>query len=164
MSLPMVDKLFGILPLKYGCFLVSVGGIGAGAFGLTGVILYGLVEESFLSVVDEHDTADGGLKKVVLCAFGLNSILLIVSNVPLFFGIIVKSHGMTNFSQVVMFMMVILNIVVFVALPTSCLLLSDCLVKAISSTVLLVGVVAMYVYLSLWLYFAVCVWNLSLEY
>ncbi|XP_026762310.1 uncharacterized protein LOC113521070 [Galleria mellonella] len=160
MDMPEVNKLFGIFPLKYGSYLISLFGLGSGGVGIAGIILYGIAENIIMAIFCGHTSIDEGIKKTVLMSIGLTSLLMLVANALLFLGVTFTIPGCVNSAVRVMLAMCVLIMLGAIILPVSCFFLSSmCLVKKISSVVMVLVVLTVTIFLELWLYFMVVAWN-----
>ncbi|KAM3968409.1 uncharacterized protein ACR2FA_000414 [Aphomia sociella] len=164
MEMPDIKKCFGMFPPKYGSYLIALFGLGSGGVGIAGIILYGIAEHIIMSVFGNRNSIDEGIKKAVLLTIGLTSLLLLVGNSLLFLGVTFKSSGCVKSAVRILLTMCVLLMIAAMAMPISCFFLSNmCLVKKISSVVMILIVITMTSFLMIWLYFTSVAWNLEQE-
>lgn len=164
MEMPVVDNCFGMFPPRYGCYLISLFGIGSGGIGISGIILYGLLETSILGEFMDSKTKDDSVKKAVLMTIGLSSILLCAGNTLLLLGTVSNSRGAVVSAMWVTLVMCMLLIIGVIAAPMSCFFMEfTCLVKKVSFIVMVLAFILVTIFLQLWLYFSVVMYNFALD-
>ncbi|XP_047040469.1 uncharacterized protein LOC124644874 [Helicoverpa zea] len=159
-TVPVVPKCFGMFPPKYGTYLISLCGLGMGGCGLSGVVLYGLVEDSVVAHFLDRQPVDSGMKKAVLLIIGMTSLLLFCASFLLFVGLAFKSTGSLLLGVWILFAMCMLLITASIVLPISCFFIPDsCVIKKFSAVVLTLAYITITIFLWFWLYFVVVVFN-----
>lgn len=162
MDVPPTEKCCGVFPNRYGSYLISIFGLSTGAVGLTGIILFGLVEKSAMAHLDQVGDETG--KKVVLLTIGLISLLLLVSNAMLFIGVSTNSHGAVTASAWVLMFMCLFLIFGLIGIPTICFFYdSYCVAKSISLTLIVLSLLFMNIFLDVWCYFIVIIFNTEMD-
>lgn len=164
MDMPEVKYCCGVFPPKYACFLISVFGIGCGGVGLAGIIIYGLAEDSITAHLGNPQNIDPTMKKVVLTTIGLTSLLLLVSNIFLFFGFTSSAVGLVGAAKWVTFFKCMLILLKAMLLPISCLLSTNtCVIKKLTAPFIILGYLALAIYVKIWLYFMVMMYNFQIQ-
>ncbi|XP_013184818.2 uncharacterized protein LOC106130515 [Amyelois transitella] len=161
MDMPPVKKFLGFLPLKYGCFLISLFGFSLGALMLAGIIIYGIAEHLVMSYFPSY-VIDEDVKKVVLLPTGLSSLLLLLANALLLLGVTFKRETNVGLGARILLFMCVLLLLIAIACPVSCFFLpSLCVIKRM----MIYSVICMYLILTLfvdmWLYCSTVCWNLQ---
>ncbi|XP_045510126.1 uncharacterized protein LOC123705415 [Colias croceus] len=157
-NMPEVTRCFGMFPPKYATYLISIFGLGMGGTGIAGIVLYGLVEKAVTAFFFKSDTApvDDTVKKCVLLTIGLTSLLLTIASFLMFLGATSGSPGPLAVSIWIIFAMDLILIGLSIAAPMSCFFMeSTCVVKKLSTTVLVLCFLVITVFLEVWLYFMV---------
>ncbi|KAG6465286.1 uncharacterized protein LOC115453717 [Manduca sexta] len=162
MEMPEVVHCFGMFPPKYGCFLISLFGMGFGGIGLAGIVLYGLVEDSIISHFVNTSKLDDGLKKATLLTIGLSSLMLLIGNGLLFLGVTFRARQAVETFVWVIFVLISILTIAAIAAPMSCFFISEaCLIKKISSALMTVLYLFLLIYLECWVYFMVVGYNFA---
>lgn len=159
-NVPEVPKCFGMFPPKYATYLISLCGLGSGGVGLAGVVLYGLVEDSIVAHFMSNNKTDDTVKKAVLLTVGLSSLFIFISCFLLFIGVAFKMPGCLTSGAWTIFIMCCLVILGAVGAPMSCFFVPfTCVIKKLSSALLVMGYIGITFFLWIWMYFMVVVFN-----
>ncbi|XP_046977605.1 uncharacterized protein LOC124543426 [Vanessa cardui] len=166
MDMPEVTKCFGTFPPKYATYLIAVFGLGSGGVGLTGIILYGIIENALLVYIlgRRGPNVDESLKKAVLLTIGLSSLLLTVGNALLFLGATTQSRGALSVGVYTLLAMCLMLLFGAMSAPISCFFYKTaCLVKKISTATMVFCSLILTVFIEIWLYFLVVAHNYLLQ-
>lgn len=163
--MPDVVRCFGTFPPKYATYLISLFGLASGGIGLAGIVLYGLIENALLVYITGRNVdVDDTVKKAVLLSIGLMSLMLTVANALLFLGATSGSPGSIATGMWVLLAMCMILICAAIAAPVSCFFLkSACIIKKVSTSVMVLGSLVVTVFLEIWLYFVVVVNTYALQ-
>lgn len=161
MEVPEVIRCFGTFPPKYATYLISLIGLGCGGVGISGIILYGLIENALIVYITGRTVPmDDAVKKVVLLTIGLTSLMLTTANGLLFVGATSGSRGALSAGVWVLFAMCLILLSIAMFGPLSCFFWKSlCIVKKFSMPVLVLGVIVLTFFIDVWLYFMVVAAN-----
>lgn len=167
MEMPIIDRCFGAIPPRHGCWLISVFGLGVGGLGIACIVIFSLVEgalTSHLTKKNSTGTMDASFKKLILMTMGLTSLLLLSANTSLFFGVTCSALSLVKGAKYMMFVMCMFLIIIQIWLPSYCFYEPDgCLVKEFSAPGTVIGNSFLSAFTMLWLYFMVVTYNFELE-
>ncbi|CAH2103124.1 unnamed protein product [Euphydryas editha] len=161
MDVPEVVKCFGTFPPKYATYLIALFGLASGGIGLAGIVLYGLIENALLVYILGRDVQmDDTLKKAVLMTIGFTSLLLTVASILLFLGATAGSRGALASGVWILLAMCLILIFSAIAAPVSCFFVKNaCIIKKVSTAVMVLASIGVTIFLELWLYFLVVAQN-----
>lgn len=160
MEMPTVDYCFGMFPPKYASFLISIVGLTTGGLGLTGIILFGVFEEFIIAHFTGSSKLNGDIKMLVLGTMGMVSILLILANALLFFGVTTGSSGLVGGAKLTMLVMCLFLIFLMVTMPLICFFFDvRCLIKQISTPGVVLAYLLVGFFVWFWLYFMVVAYS-----
>lgn len=157
MAMPELQSFFGF-PLRFGCFVISVLGLGIGGTGLAIIIVFGLVEQ----IISEYGVKfDPNTKKMVLLSLGMSSILLVIANTCVLLGVFSASSNKIGVGKYISFIFVFFLLGGMMYPSLSCYADKDScdIVKSHSFEEILLITSALGLLSMLWLYFILTLHN-----
>ncbi|XP_022125120.1 uncharacterized protein LOC111000087 [Pieris rapae] len=155
-NMPEVTRCFGMFPAKHATYLISLVGLGMGGLGLTGIVLYGLIEKAVTAFLFQHSKGpvDDTVKKCVLLTIGLTSLLLTIGCALMFLGVTSSNPGPLAVSVWIIFAMNVIVITLCISAPLSCFFMDTlCVVKKLSFPSIVFLFTLLTIFLEMWVYF-----------
>lgn len=155
-NIPEVTRCFGIFPAKYATYLISLVGLGMGGCGLSGIVLYGLIEKAITAFLFHNSkvAVDDSVKKCILFTIGLSSLLLTIACTLMFLGATSGNSGPITVSVWIIFAMILIVLSLCISAPLSCFFMDTlCVVKKLSMGSIIFLFLIVTAFLELWIYF-----------
>lgn len=160
MEVPEVRRCFGMFPVRYATYMISILALVLGSLGLGAIIIYALARELIIKHFTGSLSTDALSQKITVLAIGLSSLFLFFSGIMLFVGVTFKQEAALAGGVWVLTAMCGVLLFVSMAIPILCYNdASYCILNRLPLSAIILVYTLVTLYLQVWFYFMVVAHN-----